>query len=392
MPRQAAPRPGEPIGLRETSKGVRYRCRVDVGTKADGRRRQKSFTARTLTEARQWVEKTRTDVRVGDWTAPDRMKVSELVEQWLLSKRDIRDVTRGNYAHAAKRLVRTLGGRTVQSVGRADIDALITATAAERRGGLPLSRVTVDRVLLVTKMTFEHAVDSGIIARSPAARVERPRAELTDRKDVATWSVEEVVKFRAAADQTPESAWWRLTLCGLRRSEVLGLRWSDIDLDAGIARVVQSRTRPDGSTVDTVTPVKSKLSKRVVPIESLWPDTVAVLKAEKTRQARDRLAAGPAYQSSEFVVVDELGVPVRPEVFSVRFGRLVRTSGVPVIRLHSVRHSLALVMHRAGVAPGDAAGLLGHTLAVHLDAYLPMDERGTSSAATALGAALQKAQ
>ncbi len=67
---------------------------------------------------------------------------------------------------------------------------------------------------------------------------------------------------------------------------------------------------------------------------------------------------------------------------------LSHEAGLPVVRLHAVRHTLALIMHRAGVAPAAAAALLGHTLAVHLSTYIPATERGARTAAAALGGAL----
>lgn len=88
------------------------------------------------------------------------------------------------------------------------------------------------------------------------------------------------------------------------------------------------------------------------------------------------------------MLTDALGRGVRPEAYSDRFGELCREAGVPVVHLHSVRHTLALTMHRQGVAPADAASLLGHTVAVHLASYVPRTERGAQSAATALGGAL----
>jgi integrase len=78
-------------------------------------------------------------------------------------------------------------------------------------------------------------------------------------------------------------------------------------------------------------------------------------------------------------------------LYSDRFHALVKDAGLPRIRLHSVRHTLAMIMHRAGVAPADAAALLGHTLAVHLSTYIPASERGARSAAAALGSAISRA-
>jgi integrase len=120
--------------------------------------------------------------------------------------------------------------------------------------------------------------------------------------------------------------------------------------------------------------------------------TVALLRALHAAHAADRLSAGQAYTDSNYVLVDALGRPVRPEAYSDRFGELCRVAGVPVVRLHSVRHTLALMMHRAGQAPADAAALLGHSVAVHLETYVPGTERGGRTAAEAFGTALAAAR
>ena len=120
----------------------------------------------------------------------------------------------------------------------------------------------------------------------------------------------------------------------------------------------------------------------------MHPGTVAALRALSARQAADRLRAGAAYRDSGLVVVDALGVPVRPEWYSDNFRALCRAAAVPMITLHSVRHSLAFWLHREGVTPADAAALLGHTVEVHLSTYLPHSgASGIASAAQALGRA-----
>ena len=105
-------------------------------------------------------------------------------------------------------------------------------------------------------------------------------------------------------------------------------------------------------------------------------------------QAADKLAAGSAWESTGYVVVDALGRPVRAEWFSDRFRSLSREAGLPPITLNAVRHSLAFWLHSAdvGVTPADAAALLGHTVEVHLSTYLPHSgASGISQAAQALG-------
>ena len=90
------------------------------------------------------------------------------------------------------------------------------------------------------------------------------------------------------------------------------------------------------------------------------------------------------------MLVDPLGKPVRPELFPDRFRRLSQQAGLRVIHLHLVRHTPAVAMDRAGVAPVDPAPPLGHTVGVYVSTYLRPSEQGARSAAHALGAALAK--
>ena len=127
---------------------------------------------------------------------------------------------------------------------------------------------------------------------------------------------------------------------------------------------------------------------RAVPVEAIHPGTLALLATLHASQAADRLRAGSAYRESGYVVVDALGAPPVPAVYSDRFRRLCIAAGVPVITLHSVRHSLAFWLHQLGVAPADAAALLGHNVEVHLATYLPHSgAAGIGAAAAALGRA-----
>lgn len=164
-----------------------------------------------------------------------------------------------------------------------------------------------------------------------------------------------------------------------------------VDLDAGTVRVERGRVRVDGSrtlTDDT----KSAASERTVPVEALHPGTVALLRTLKARQAADRLAAGSAYKDTGYVVVDALGQPLAPESFTAAFTALCRKAGVPVVRLHWLRHTLATILHRSGTEAADAAAMLGHATAVHLTYYVTATQPGVDRAAERFAAALAAAQ
>ena len=109
------------------------------------------------------------------------------------------------------------------------------------------------------------------------------------------------------------------------------------------------------------------------------------------RRLKVASVVNPDENPGGLVVVDALGVPVLPRTFTERFQALARDAGVPMIRLHSTRHTVAYLLHDAGVPPVKAAAFLGHTLGVHLSVYLFAREEDVDLAGTALGQVLAKA-
>jgi len=389
--RITAPRAGEPIRLVTTGSEPRFRVVMDAGRKADGGRRQVTSTFATLRGAREFVAETRTAVARGNYTAPAGVDFDALCSAWLASKVDCREVTRLGYAQVLKPIRARIGARKVQSIRLPDVEAVMVALATE--GGQrsrPLSHRSLAYTLGTLRQVFAYAVRAGLVATNPTQAVKVPKAAHDDGRALLVWDPAQLLAFRAVADADEWAGGWRLALSGLRRSEVLGMAWEAVDMDAGTAVVRAGRVAVDGSRTATGDP-KSKASRRTVPVEAMHPGTVGLLRSLSARQAAERRYAGLAYTDGGLVLVDALGLPVRPEAFSDRFGVLCRRAGVPVVRLHSVRHSVALMLHRAGVAPADAASLLGHSVQVHLSTYVPRTEQGAQTAGAMLGRVLRAA-
>jgi integrase len=163
----------------------------------------------------------------------------------------------------------------------------------------------------------------------------------------------EVRTLLAALDGKRLAHAWELALSGLRRGEVAGLRWSDVDLTAKTLSIQNNRVSAAGATVED--DPKTWASRRKLPL----PDRlVSVLKAAKARQASERLALGGG--AFDYVVSNEIGQPYSPAVLSRYWRDAVKAAGVRHIKLHAARHTCATLMHLQGVPAAVIAAWIGH--------------------------------
>jgi integrase len=261
-----------------------------------------------------------------------------------------------------------LGTRTLQSIAKADVEDLVDwmLTAGRRRGGEPGTALGARSVRLTLgrlKAAFEMAVDEGRLVRNVVKLVGPPEYTPAER-DI--WSRAQVRKFLRVAAMDRLHAAWRLSLYGLRRGEVLGLRWSDIDLKAKTLTVSRARVLVDYKV--RIEEPKSRNGKRTLPLDD---ELVAALTELRKRQARESEAAGTGYRAGlddldwctpgdEYIVTDQLGVPVHPEWYSDEFGRLLKRARLRKIRLHDSRHTTLSLMEKAGVPISIVSKWAGH--------------------------------
>lgn len=386
------PKEGEPIRLVETAGGARYRVVLDATPKGE-KRRQVTRTFDTIREARGFVADTRASVARGAFTAPSKVTVQQLAGRWLTEREaesragGIREVSVNGYRSALSSVLLHVGDTPAQDLSVTDVRALLRTLATTggkwKRG---LSHRSIVYALGTLRQVLAHGVETGVLSRNVAATVKPPKAKAGDKREVVMWSPVELARFREHVDGLPANvvaadpwvrAGMRLTLCGLRRSEVLGLRWSNVDLSAGTVRVEEGRVKTGRGTATEHGDAKSDDSHRTVPVEVFHPGTVAALRALHLVQGR------PA---DGLVVVDNAGSPVAPDSYSHRFRALSDAAKVPDLgSIHNVRHTIATALHDSGVEPRKAASLLGHKVTTHLAFYVPTSDAGASEAAKVAG-------
>jgi integrase len=177
------------------------------------------------------------------------------------------------------------------------------------------------------------------------------------------------------------AAWMLFATTGMRRGEVAGLRWTDVDLQAGQVKVAKPRVAVRYKV--HVSEPKTLKGKRWLALD---PATAAALREHRTRQAEERLMVGPGWVESGLVFTWPDGRALHPERFTRWFQQHAHDAGLPKIRLHDVRHSYATAALAAGVPAKLVSERLGHAnIAITMDTYshvLPgMDERAASAVA-----------
>jgi integrase len=347
---------------------IRYRLVVDIGRDENGKRKQLTRTFDTQREAREELSRVRHETNLGTYVKPSKETVNRYLDGYLKgATRGRRASTKRNYQDALRPVRERLGTRPLQSITKADIEDLMDwmLTAGRKRGGKPgtglsgrSARLTLGRLTAALEM----AVLEGKLVRNVAKLV--TPADHTP-KERETWNKAEVRKFLTKASRDRLRAAWRLSLYGLRRGEVLGLRWSDIDLKAKTLTVNQSRVLVEYKV--RIEEPKSRNGKRTLPLDD---ELVQALTALRKRQMEESAAAGTAYQSGlavldwysggEYVVTDEVGTPVHPEWYSDEFGRLLKRAGLRRITLHDSRHTTLTLMEHACVPISIISKWAGH--------------------------------
>lgn len=160
----------------------------------------------------------------------------------------------------------------------------------------------------------------------------------------------------SVADRDRNGHLWYLALAGLRRGEIAGLRWEDIDLGAGTVSIKRNRVQAGAGNVVENEP-KTLSSRRVLPLDD---GLVAVLRRASARYAQERLALGAAHRDSGYLAVNEAGEPYTPDGLTRMWAKLAKAAGVRPIRLHDARHSCGTVLHLRGVPLAVIAKWLGH--------------------------------
>lgn len=269
-----------------------------------------------------------------------------------------------------------------------------------------LRRLSVANIqqFLNRKLTEGHSVRNVHLMRQilSAALTRAGREELVSRNvarmvdlpgwepgEVRPWSADEALAFLRTAKPDPlYPAFVLLLLYGMRRGEVLGLRWQDVDVDEGTLRIRQQIGRVSGEL--RTGPVKTRAGNRDLPIPSLARSALLI---RQQQQIADRDVLGRAWQDTGLVFTTRSGRPIEPRNLVRSFRRICDHNKLRVIKVHHLRHTTASLLKKLRVPPRDAQMILGHAnISTTMQIYTHVDEEARNDAITGLDKLLSDGQ
>jgi integrase len=350
-------------------RGKKWALVYDEGRDEQGNRKQRWRSGyRTREDAENALADIIVRLNQGAYVEPTRQTTGQFLDEWLKAAEvTLRPSTFASYKGLVEQHVRPgIGSVPLQKLSGAHLNALYGDMLAKGRkdGKGGLSPRTVRYAHAIIHRALRDAVRWNRLPRNVADSADPPKAT---KPPIRRWDAEQLRGFltRMSEDRL-SAAFLLIATTGMRRGEAFGLRWQDVDLEAGQLSVRQTLIAP-GYKVQFSKPKTAKGNRSI----ALDPATVTALKAHRKAQIAERLAFGADYADSGGLVFTEAdGSPVNPVRFSKQFERAVKAAGLPRIPLHGLRHTWATVALSAGVHPKVVSERLGHsTISLTLDVY-----------------------
>ncbi|HEX9375526.1 MAG TPA: tyrosine-type recombinase/integrase [Actinomycetota bacterium] len=279
-----------------------------------------------------------------------------LTSRWLPGKRLV--LAASTYAayrrYVENRIVPALGRIGMRRLRAHHLEAFYDGLLHPRDGRAALAPKTVYEMHLIIRGALGDAVRRGLVSRNVALVAHAPRLRSIPKVEQRSWTAEELHAFLgAAAGHRFFAALWLAAFTGMRRNEVLGLRWKDFDDKAATISINRGLVAIDYEVHETRG--KTTNARRRIDLD---PTTVSVLTAWRHWQQAEQRAAD--IETAGWMFTDGGGEPIHPHAISQTFERIARRAGVPVIRLHDLRHTHGTLLIAAGVPVKVVSERLGH--------------------------------
>ena len=337
---------------------------------ADGKRRQRNKTVtgpKRVAEAE--LRSILAELDAGSYVPPNKVTVKDLLERWLSEYVDVQ--VRPKTAEGYRMMCEL---HIVPALGILNLDELHpshviryqnTALVNGRRNGHGgLSAQTVKHHHRVLSQALEYGIGQGLLSRNVCKQVRAPKPA---HREMNVLTVEEIARLFETALETPYFHLIHLALyTGLRRSELLGLRWKDTDFVSSVLHVTQGLHMLSNKT-PVFAPPKTAKSRRSV---ALSPDAIGVLQQHYNQRKAVCESLGITVSGDDLVFGDVYGSPLSPNTVSHAFRDICKKAEIDGIRFHDLRHTHATMLMKQGINPKVVQERLGHSsISVTLDIY-----------------------
>lgn len=345
--------------------------KVTVGYDDSGKQRFKSVYGKTQAECLAKIAELKQQLSAGTFS-DTKLTVKAYLEQWLTEKgREVKPQTAEDYRYQLEKYV-------VPLIGKLGLNKLTPLKVQAMCGELSdrISSQRANKCRRVLSGALSQAVRWGLIPRNPCDAVKPLKVSKAEMK---LWAPEDAARFLDSARAHRLFALFYLAMStGLRRGELLGLRWQDVG--ETYLHVRQSVIEQRGRIMIT-TPKTEKGARRV----ALSADVAEVMRQHRERQEAERQLLGLAWPDTGLVFTSEVGTLLHPRNFTRTWHTLQKNAGVRQVKLHDLRHLHASMAIRSGVDPKVLADRLGHTRASFtLDVYTHLFEEQRANSAVSL--------
>lgn len=335
------------ISLDEERK-LYYVC-LNWGKGEGGKYVKTYFTTDNKREAQRRLKQHEQDRKAGKLVIPSKLTLADAAENYLRYKTlELEETTIYGYRNILKNHIKPYFKETpIQNITLQNIQDY----EIEKAKSLSLSTIKKHRELL--KSIFLDAVRKQLISNNPLALMERQRKTTRQKSCMNAAEIAELLE--SVKDTQLELPVTLASLLGLRRGEVLGLRWEDIDFNNRLLHVCNARTKA-GSKIIEKQPKTEKSNRSF-----LIPEAVIAVLTKAQNERMKQLASKNYYVDSGYVCVKKNGMPFAPNYLSEVFHKHILATGMKPIRFHDLRHSFASIANAAGTSMNEISSTMGHS-------------------------------
>lgn len=357
----------------ERKNGHKWQARVDLPRGPDDQRRQKTRTFDTKTEADRWLNKINHEINQGGFVEPSDTPFRLFAEDFLTdyAANNVKPTTYDRYEWSIEKHFNPAFGDTplkdltARAIQRFYTEKLNDGRLDGQDGGL--SPTTVRQFHNLLHKIFETARKWGLVKHNPVKATDPPKPETSEMQYLDPDQTRTFIEACEGTDRYGDLCKMAV-LTGLRRGELLGLRWKDVDMQNQVASIRQNLVRRPSGELVFQSP-KSSDGERTV---ALTHRVIHTLQKHRKDQEAKREEVGSAWKGQEhdLVFTNKVGGPVDPSGLRTAFNNLLDAADLPQIRFHDLRHTHATLMLRNGEHPKVVSERLGHSrIQITLDRY-----------------------